>query len=216
MSDTLATLIDKVQALLGDDGTIFSDAVVTAAIRTALHTFNQFSPVHAADLIDAVSDQYEYELTAADDRAVQLLDVLLQDSDQTEYDIPLTFDEYSEDERIFFRLRSPQSTGETLIARYTIPHTINGLDSATESTIPTAQNQIMVIGSAAEALQVRAYARVETINLNKDVSDNYKELAQIFRTDFLASLRSLASRKRSPVGIPDTRAWNDIYNNWGQ
>ena len=216
MSDSLTTLISKVQALLGDDGTIFTTATVTAAIRNSLQTFNEHAPVHAADLLDAVSEQHEYELTDHDDRGMHVLDVLLQGENQNEYDLSLIFDAYDEDERVFFRLRTPQPTGRTLIVRYTIPHTVNGLDSATESTIPSWQNQILVVGSAAEALRIRAYARVETINLNKDVSDNYKELANIYQINFLSSLSGIASRKRAPVGEPDTRAWNDAWHTWGQ
>jgi hypothetical protein len=216
MSDSLTTLISKIQALLGDDGTIFTTATCTAAVRNALNTYNQFAPVHAADLFDAVTDQYEYEVSDQDTRAMEVLDVLLQGDNANELDLSLTYDDYSEDERLWFRLRAPQTTGKTLIVRYTIPHTVNGLDSQSESTIPAWQNQILVMGSAAEALRSRAYARVETINLNQDVSNNYKELATIYRDEFTTLLRSISSRKSAPVGEPDTRAWNDQYHYWGQ
>lgn len=214
MSDNLTTIISKVQALLGDDGTIFTAATVTAAIRKALAKYNEHAPVHAADLIDAVSEQYEYELSDTNESAISIIDILIK-GDTLEVDVSLTYDEYNEDERLFFRLREPQETGETLIARYTIAHTVSGLDSATESTLPAWQDETLVMGAAAEALQSRAYARVEKINLNKDVSQNYKELAAIYKADFLASLRSI-SRKRAPVGEPDKRAWNDSYHTWEQ
>jgi hypothetical protein len=215
MTDSLTALTAKIQALLGDDGTIFTTAMCTAAIRKALSLFNQHAPIHAGELISAVSDQYEYELTDTDSRAVAILDILLQGDNTNELDTSLTYDEYNEDERIFFRLRSPQPTGETLIARYTVHHTVNELDSETESTLPAWQDETLVTGAAAEALQSRAYARVETINLNQDVSKSYKELSAIYKTEFYASLRSI-SRKRAPVGAPDTRAWNDKYSGWDQ
>jgi len=216
MTDSLTTLITKVQALLGDDGTIFTTAVCTAAAREALKVYNQHLPVHAGDLIDAVSEQYEYELTDTDSRAMSILDILLQGTNANEIDVPLIYDDYNEDERVFFRLRSPQATGKTLIARYTIPQTINGLDSETETTIPAWQIPTLVTGITAEALRIRARARVETINLNKDVRDQYSASAREMKTEYVTDLRQLASNKRSAVGEPDTHAWNDDYHNWEQ
>jgi len=216
MSDSLTTLISKVQALLGDDGTIFTTATITAAARKALATYNQYLPTNAGTLIDAVTDQLEYELTDEDPLATGILDILEQDSDQQEMDISITFDQYHEDNRIFFRLRSPLTTGKTIIARYNIPQTINGLDSATETTIPAWMNDILITGIAGEALRSRAYARVEKINLNKDVSENYKALAKEFLSEYKTDLKRIAQDKQAPVGEPDNHAWNDPYHNWNQ
>ena len=216
MSDTLAQLITKIQDLLGDDGTVFDTTLCTASIRRALQKFNKHAPVNAADLIDTVTDQYEYELSDADSRAISILDILQRSDTADEIDHPITFDQYSEDERLFFRLRLPIITGKFIIARYTIPHTINGLDSGTESTVPAWQNETLVVGSAGFALQTRAFARVETINLNQGVSKNYQELSKIYNDEFMQQLQDYARTKRAPVGEPDTRAWNDRYHNWGQ
>ena len=60
MSDTLTQLIAKIQAQLLDDGTRFTTATCTAALRAALKDFNLAAPVHAGTLIDVVADQYEY------------------------------------------------------------------------------------------------------------------------------------------------------------
>lgn len=211
MADSLTTLISKVQALLGDDGTIFTTAIITAGAREALSTYNQYLPVNAGTLIDAVTNQYEYEMSAEDDRAIEMLDVLLAGSNQNELDIPLTFDPYNEDERVFFRLRSPQVTGSTLIARYTIPQTINGLDSETESTVPGWLVPTLVTGIAAESLRIRSRARVEKINLNKDVRAEYAKSAVEMKNEYLSDLIRLAAGKKFAVGEPDTRAWNDAW-----
>lgn len=207
MSDSLTTLIGKIQAYHGDDGTIFSTALCTTAVRAALKTYNLYAPVNAGTLITGINDQYEYELSDEDSRAMDITDVLLQDDDSGEIDISLMFDAYNEDERVFFRLRYPVTTSDTLIAHYTIPHTVNGLDSATESTLPAWQDPILIIGASAEVLLARARARVETINLSKDQSDNYRELYNQLRTEFLSELRSIAARKKPVVGEPDTKAW---------
>ena len=216
MTDSLTTLISKTQALLGDDGTLFTTAIITAAAREALKIYNMHLPVNAGTLIDAVSEQYEYELTDSDPLAVSLYDVLKQSDNADEIDHSVTYDEYNEDERIWFRLRSPMDTGDTIIARYYIHQTINGLDSAAETTIPAFNIPVLVTGIAAESLRIRARSRVETINLNKEVRAEYSNSAREMKAEYIADLKAMARNKRGAVGEPDTRAWNDAYHSWGQ
>ena len=217
MSDSLTTLIGKVQNLLGDaSGTYFTTAIVTAATRQALSEFNTRVPQAAAITITGVNSQYEYELTDQDANSCEIIDVLLRGTD-TAQDIntSLTFDQYIEDERVFFRLRLPVTTADTLIVRYTINHTINGLDSQIESTIRAEHDQIIVNGAAAWAIWTRGVARVETINLSQDQSDNYREMATRLYEAFEKGMDS-AARRHSPVSEPDARAWNDQYHYWDQ
>lgn len=216
MTDSLTTLISKTQALLGDDGTLFTTAICTAAAREALKVYNQYLPVNAGTLITGVTDQYEYELSDEDDRALNVLDILKQGTNNNEQDISITFDWYNEDERIFFRLRSPVTDSDTLIARFNIPHTINGLDSQVETTIPNYMIPALVTGVAAEAARVVGRSRVTTINLSKDQTDNYLQVAQEMKREYLADLRTASQHKKLAVGEPDTRAWNDQYHSWGQ
>jgi hypothetical protein len=215
MSDTLSQLITKVQGLLGDDGTIFTTAICTAAIRQTLDEWNLRVPTNAAITITGVNDQYEYELSDEDSSAVEILDVLRQGDNNDELDISITYDEYWEDERLFFRLRSPITTSETLIVRYKIRHTISGLDSAVESTLQTRDDQTIVTGAAYFAIMIRATSRIETINLSKDQSDNYREVAIAYAMAFGQRIQQAVKRK-APVGEPDRRAWNDNYHGWGQ
>ena len=216
MADSLTTLITKVQNILGDaNGTYFTSAIVTAGVRQALDEFNLAVPVYAAVTITGVNDQYEYELSDEDSLATDILDVLEQGDNQNELDISLNYDKYWEDERLFFRLRQPETTSNTIIVRYTKDHTINGLDSAVESTIQAQHDQVIVDGAAFYAITIRATARVETINLSQDQSDNYREIAGQYQTAFKAGITQ-AQRRSTPVSEPDTRAWNDQYHTWGQ
>jgi len=216
MSDSLTTLIGKVQNILGDaSGTYFTTAIVTAAIRQALKEFNLVIPQYLAITITGVNDQYEYELSDQDSLASSIIDVLRQGDNADELDVSLTYDDYWEDERLFFRLRAPITTSDTLIVRYTKDQTINGLDSEVESTIQARHDQVIVDGGALYAITIRATARVETINLSQDQSDNYREIAEQYRTAFKAGIAD-AQRRRAPVSEPDHRAWNDQYHTWGQ
>lgn len=218
MTDSLTTLIGKVQNILGDaSGTYFTTAICTAAIRQALSEWNLRAPVHAATTITGVNNQYEYELTDTDANSCEILDVLLRGTD-TAQDIntSLDYDWYIEDERVFFRLRQPVTTSDTLIVRYTVYHTINGLDSATESTLLAKDDQAMVNGGAFYAIMVRATSRIETINLTPEQSDNYREIAGGFAAAFAARLGYATRTRKAPVSEPDTRAWGDEYKTWDQ
>jgi len=186
MSKTLTQLIAVVQANLLDDGTRFTTATCTAAIRSALKEFNQHAPNNQADLIDTVADQLDYELTDSDSRAIGLSSVYLYDSDGDLHE-PLQYDEYMEDARIFFRLKYAQPAGELLLARYQIHYIVSGLDSETESTLPTFWDNILEDGATFYACQIRSAGRVETINLNQKVTENWLDLKRIYRMAFGAS-----------------------------
>lgn len=212
MTDTLTQLIARVQVQLIDDGTRFTTATCTAAIRACLKNINERAPIHAGTRIDVIANQKEYELSDKDSRAMSILDILEWDSDGEDH-TPLPFDAYTEDERLFFRIRTALQSGE-ILARYTIPHTISGLDSEIEST-PTARlDQIIVDGACWHALKFRAASRVETINLQQAVSDNYREIMGHFLSAYEMGFAVYVRDRRAPVSEPNTAAWNDEYHNW--
>ena len=154
MPDNLAQMIDKLQALLMGNITIFNNHVCTSAIRQALLALNQACPSNAALTMDAVSDQYEYELDDAD--ALLMVDVLRQGTDTyADENVSLDFDFYIEDDRPFFRLHVPEATGTTLIVRYTVPYTINGLDDETETTLSSSHQVVLLDGAAWRACLLR-------------------------------------------------------------
>jgi len=164
MSDSLTTLIGKVQTLLLDDGTRFTTATVTAAVRQALKEFNLRAPMHAGTLESVVADQKEYVLSGTDyNSLIEILDVLLWDDDGDDYQ-PLVYDDYFEDAVPVIRLREARTdAAEFLVVRYTLPYTVSGLDSATESTLPAFFDPILLDGACYYACLIRAAGRVETV-----------------------------------------------------
>jgi len=214
MTDNLTQLIDKVQELLLDgSGTLFSSTTCTAAVRQALTDVNLRVPIHAATTITAIADQKEYELTDEPDaeNAIRMTSLYLQGAN--EYDTVLDFDSYVEDERIFFRLRTPQPAGEIMLTQFTLPHTINGLDAATESTIPSVYDQVLVVGAAYHACIIRGAGVAEANTLDKATPDSYRELARHFNRLFEQGIKHMALRR--PIRFePDTRAWNDAWHAW--
>jgi hypothetical protein len=216
MSDSLTTLTTKLQALLMDGGTLFTSTTCTAAIRQALGQLNIRMPIHAGTLIDTVADQYEYELTTALAGATPLTvtDVLLADPSGGEYDVPLTFEHFIEDERWFIRLETPQAAGGSLIVRFSQAHTINGLDSATESTLTAQADVVLLDGAAAQACTIASAGKVEANNLDPNTAANYGKAAERFTKAFDYGIAALTRRRRIQRSVPDTRAWNDEHRTW--
>ncbi len=103
--------------------------------------------------------------------------------------------------------RRRKQTGSTLIIRYTKPYTINGLDSATASTMPALYDVVLLDGAAWIACLVRAAGRVETINMNADVIANFELMAQHFMTAFEAGMANL-ERRPPPVSERAAYGWS--------
>lgn len=207
MADSLNTLITKIQALLGDNGTRFSTATCTAALRQALSDFNLVAPVHAGTLLEVVSGQYEYDLSNEPDCAnlIRVLSVHKQGPNANERDLPLAYDAYFEDNRPYIRLRNPHSAG-FLIVRFTLPNTISGLDGATQSTLESHFDQVMVDGGCMHACHIRAASLPEANNLNKNTVEHYERLARFYKLAFDAGM-ALASQRRAPAGEPNIATW---------
>jgi hypothetical protein len=208
MTDTLTQLIAKTQALLLDDATRFTTATCTAAIRQALKLFNTAAPIHAGDLVTPVAGQKEYELDVP--TALDVIDVLRQGKDANSEDhVSLDFDKYFEDGRPFFRLRIAEPETNTLIVRYLLPHTISGLDSSTESTLPALFDVILLDGAAWQCCLIRSAGRIETVNMNEEVPDPWIKIGEHFKQSFYLGL-AFAAGQTFPR-LPDPRTWHDQY-----
>jgi hypothetical protein len=206
MSDTLAQLIDKVQATLFDDGTLFPDANVTAAARLALNDINRQCPQHAAVTIAAIAAQLVYELNDADPAATGITGVVLEGAGDN--DRSLSFRGYQEDGRWFFRLAEPQPEGQTLRAHYVMPYTIGGLDGALDSTLSGELNIAALHGAVYYCAAMRAARAVEANNVNPNVAPTWEASASAWKIRFR---ESLARARQAPpaTGPAPEAAWND-------
>jgi hypothetical protein len=205
--DTLTQLIAKIQAQLLDNATLFTTATVTAAVRQALADINLAAPQLMGITMAGVAGQKEYELE--DELATGIFDVLLQGSGDTDYS--LTYYAFVEDGRHWFRLRNPQPSTATLIVRYTLPHTINGLDGATESTFSDELNVAALNGSVYYCCLVRSAATIESNNVAPGVPVNWIKLADVWHERFLDSLHR--ARTDPPArGEPARSTWEDAQH----
>ena len=218
MSDNLATLTDKLQALLIDDGTVFADASCTAAIRQALKDLNQDVPVQAAATMDTVDSQNLYELTEADAGAhvLNLYDVLLEDASGGDQDTSLDFHSYQEDERWYFYLHTPQAAGGTLIVRFTQAHTIEDLDSALDGTLQPEQETVLLDHAAEIACRQLIASNASSYWLDANVGKTYALAGDRFEKAWQLGLAALRTTRRPASSQIDSRTWEDQYHTWPQ
>jgi hypothetical protein len=110
---------------------------------------------------------------------------------------------------------SPTITGN-LIIRYTIPHTVSGLDGGTESTLAALWDAVLLDGACYYSCVIRAASRIEVVNLNSDVPDPWQSIAEHYQAAFQAGLILVTQQ---PSGrVPDKnwqpRSWNDNWHNF--
>jgi hypothetical protein len=208
MTKTLTQLVSAVQAQLIDDGTRFSTATITAAVRSTLAKMNKRIPLHMEEVLDTVAGQYTYEATSG----VYVTDVL-QYLTTTEVYPPLEYQSFTEDNRAFFRLHTALASGLYILCRYAQLHTISGLDSATDSTLTADQDQVLIDGACADSISIRAAYIVENNNLNKSAAMDYQKLAIPFTNAYESGVKFYERRAPAP-SVDRVTAWNDQYHGW--
>lgn len=210
MSDSLTTLIANVQATLGDSaGTYFTTALCTAALRAALSEINERAPRSNAETFSAETDILEYDLTAVAPTALHVLKVFLNDTDGQQ-DTPIKFDSYRAAGALYFRTRD-EFTNETISCIYSYPHTVNGLDGETVSSLPAVHDRILEQGACYHALLALSVGRTLANNIQSGAVDDYRESAKPFRARFDAGLDEMA-KQNSFTSEPDNFAWNDRFH----
>lgn len=205
MATDITSLVSKIQALLLDDGTAFTTATITAAVRQALMAYNQRAPIYKTTTITAVADQYEYSLASVD----PLQEVLALLNSGSDY---MSFQKYFVDGSTHkIRLDEPVSEDFTLV--YSIAHTIDGLDSETTTTLQAVHENCLCNLAAGISVVIRANGKVETVNLNADVPAQYQRSWLLWKQAFDWALFKIQVKERMPVGkrLP---GWDDDYHGW--
>ncbi len=102
-------------------------------------------------------------------------------------------DAYKVDEQwVLETMAGAYSARYILIVTYSTTHTVDGLDDASGTTIPTGDESILQIGAASFTALSRSSSRAETINMQPAVSVQVARLAQEFLSQFRAGLASQA------------------------
>lgn len=172
---TLSTIRSRVRALLLDSGaSVWEDGALDAALRLALNEYTR------ASLLPHASVQPHTAIAtltpAAGERTLSLAE-LAGLIDVTDVWFPYTASDpeypprripfevtWDEDEPFVFldTPRGPDGVDEARMA-YRLPHTLDGLDAATETTFQAADEELVVFGAAGYACIERSIDLAETV-----------------------------------------------------
>jgi hypothetical protein len=85
---------------------------------------------------------------------------------------------------------STYASGNTLTITYSSLHYIDGLDGAAGTSVPDIDEEIVEMGAAGYAVQMRSSSRAETINMQPQVSAQLATVAELLLARFKQSLLS--------------------------
>jgi hypothetical protein len=172
---TLTTLITEIQTLLADDGTLFTAELMTQAARQTLRAMNAVSQHRQTATFTLTAAGREIALDALPQTTVQVERVWLPchaDDAQPNWrnfeQWPAAADEVA---RIYISDGPLPAAGEIALLWYATPHTLSGLDGATETTLtnPSTSSGLMaalVSGTAAVCIETRIRATSETFKID--------------------------------------------------
>jgi hypothetical protein len=173
---TLAAYRTKVLALLNDPSLErFTNDQVDAALTFAVEDYSRYRPLARTYAIDSTGEQRI--VLPADFNAFSVVRAEWVNSGYLTDEI--AFYTYMQDEQ--WILETNQVTvpvGEVLNLTYYCMHTIDTLGSATGTTIPDQDEDLVVLGAAGEAARSRAVSKVESNNLNPNEANFLMKLSQ--------------------------------------
>lgn len=213
MSLTLTQLEARVAALLYDaTNSVFSVATIDEALKQARDLYTDAAPCPMETVLTLPGDGREIALDSIDN-LVSVLDVWFP-YDSTADEVfptpkPRGFRVWWDDARPVLFLNDqlgdqPQQDDEVRIF-YTIPHTIQNLDSADATTIPAIHESALCRGAAGFCCLARSADLNETASNMAISTPNYAALASMYLNNpytgflpFLDSLRQQAQVQGEP------------------
>lgn len=187
-SPTLANFRTETARKLSDPTNIrFDTSDIDQALRQALEEYSRARSIERTYIVDGAN---ESRLTLPADFAAVTITRIEYDPDgePTEADsIPFHAEKVDEQ----WTVETTDQTipiGDTITIYYSALHTIDSLDSASGSTLPAQDWQLIVTGAAGFAAQSRAAELGESINLNASADKRLDQQAQAWLKEFRAGL----------------------------
>jgi hypothetical protein len=209
----LAEFRTRIRALLVDTaGTLFTDAIVDEGLKQALSEYNEALPLEMETVIDLPGDGREIALNGLSG-LTRVLDVYWPFDSTSEPWPPNRvkgFTIYWDDTQPVLYLNNvegdePQLDDE-LRLWYTASHTIDGLETATETTIPGEHETLLVSGAAGHAAMARGVDLIEVASADLYGTGLLLTWAQRKLKEFRDALEKI-KRSRARAGLPYGSGW---------
>lgn len=212
----LAALIDDVEVELRDTGNAnWSVAEITAHLLRALHAYNDVAPQRTAGKLDTVADQREYDLSSLTG-LMEVTDVWFP-YDSTDEQHPPNRPTWNIQRDAYLYLDVPDVSGdadEDIRIFYTIPHTIQDLESATATTLDAPAETLVVMGASAYAAQQYGQSLIGKVTVSGWTPKQLNDWAAI---RIMAFKEGLEAVRRRAIIMQDTRTqWKATHRHEGR
>ena len=208
MTATLATLRDRVEAMLADTGNaIWSSDDIDEAIRQALHEYSKTRALRAISTLTLSAAGREIDLSTL----TGLLSVLEIWCDYTSSDPEFpantrAFQHWRDESKLYVTDAYEPASGDVVRVFYTKLQTLNGLDSATSTTLPLEDETLVATGAAGYAATSRAVDLAEQVTLDRLTAQQVRAWGMAKMQEFRAGLKTVARRMavegKSDVELP--------------
>ena len=176
LSSGTPNMRDRVEARLQDSGnTRWATDDTDEAIRTALEHYSREQPHHVIGTIALSAAGREIDISAL--TGLLRVEKVWWDYDSTTPGYPPNWRQFEmwPGSILYIDDRSEPANGDTLRIWYTKMHTLNGLDSASATTLPAEDADIIVTGASYFAARARALELSESLNVDRDVVERLTE-----------------------------------------
>jgi hypothetical protein len=195
-SATLTTLRDRVEAMLQDSSNAtWSTDDVDEAIRQALHRYQQVAPRETIGTVTLSSAGREIDISSL----TGYLEIrrVWWDYDSSDPDYPPNWRDFElwPGDLLYINDTAEPASGDKVRVWYTLPHTLNGLDSETATTFPADHESVLTVGAAGFAALFRAQEVTETVTADGWAPRNLREWGLLMMGRFDAELAHIARRR---------------------
>ncbi len=201
-SSNLATIRDRVEARLQDASNArWSTDDLDEAIRTALEQYSKYKPAEALATVNVTTAGREIDISSLTDPL--RIDNVWWDYDSSDPSFPPNFRQFEiwPGDILFIDDREIPQAGDVVRIYYTKMHTIEDLDSATETTIPLDDEGTIVTGACHFATHSRSLELTETLTAHPDVLSEMRkyadEMGRNFRFQAQMDLRAYVKRAQA-------------------
>ena len=209
---TLATLRDRVEAILQDSTNLtWSTADIDEAIRQALHRYQQVSPRETITALTLAAAGREVDISSL----TGYLEVrrVWWDYDSSDPEHPPNWRDFEvwPGDLLWINDTQEPASGDKVRVWYTLPHTLEDLDSATATTFDLDHESTIATGAAGYAALFRSQEVTETVTADGWAPRNLREWGRLATDRFEAQLAAIARRR---AAIAAGTAKMDVLDRW--
>ena len=167
MATTLVSLRDRIETTLQDTGNLtWAEATIDEGITSALANYTKTVPQRKIGTVTLSADGREVDISSLTGLIqVERVWWIFTAADP---EFPPNWRDFEQYSRIllFINDGSEPQSGDVVRIWYTLPHTLDGLNSATATTLPPEDDSLIVCGASAICALMRAAAISETMTID--------------------------------------------------